>query len=96
MKLDFRGHEEVPVIYANFVTVNVSAYDFVMHLQVSADISNMLAPKPLAKLIMSPQCVKEVYKSLGHQIEQYEEKVGPIVDMEGIAGATNTDTDSEA
>lgn len=75
--------QDVPSIYANFVELDCTAWDFEFRLgEFIKDVPNRkVFIKDKAILRISPENAKAVYRMLGLQIDIYERSWKPIPDL---------------
>jgi hypothetical protein len=70
------GEKEAEGIYSNLTLITNSPAEFI--LDFARLVPGMAKSKVHARIIMTPQAVKALYKSLGANIERYENLHGEI------------------
>jgi hypothetical protein len=75
-------------IYANNVELNVSPWDFRFRLgHIIEATDESVSIEETAHVYMSPQHAKAFLKVLSGTLQRYEDKFGPIVDVEQPSGS---------
>jgi flagellar protein FlaG len=83
-KIERKGFEEAPTLYANSVDILISVYDFQLLLgQIEEATEERLTIRAVAKVAMSPQHAKALANVLAENVSKYEEMFGPLPSAPG-------------